>query len=93
MACSPCVLVLRHLEAFAQSTQAPENGKGEEKLGVCLSLNIARHHCRTCHCKCCSGLHTKYASCMEVERVSCNYLWNDEYGGKGSERIVGMFKA
>ncbi|KAJ3742031.1 AAA-domain-containing protein [Lentinula detonsa] len=27
IACSPCLLVLRHLEAFAQSTQAPENGK------------------------------------------------------------------
>ncbi|KAJ3843702.1 AAA-domain-containing protein [Lentinula raphanica] len=27
MACSPCLLVLRHLEAFAQSTQASENGK------------------------------------------------------------------
>ncbi len=29
VACSPCVLVLRHLEAFAQSTQATENRKGE----------------------------------------------------------------
>ncbi|KAJ8086247.1 peroxisomal assembly protein [Marasmius tenuissimus] len=25
--CAPCILILRHLEAFAQTTQAPESGK------------------------------------------------------------------
>jgi peroxin-6 len=27
--CSPCVLVMRHLEAFSQTTQPAEPGKGE----------------------------------------------------------------
>ena len=26
--CSPCILLLRHIDAFAQSTQAQEPGKG-----------------------------------------------------------------
>lgn len=27
--CAPCIIVIRHLDAFAQSTQAPEPGKGK----------------------------------------------------------------
>lgn len=37
--CSPCVLVMRHLEAFAQTTQPAEPGKGESwslSLASCM---------------------------------------------------------
>ena len=32
--CSPCVLVMRHLEAFTQTTQLTEPGKGNEQCSV-----------------------------------------------------------
>lgn len=28
--CSPCILLLKHIDAFAQSTQGLEPGKGEQ---------------------------------------------------------------
>jgi peroxin-6 len=30
--CSPCILVLRHIDAMAQTTQVAENGKGSAEL-------------------------------------------------------------
>jgi peroxin-6 len=30
--CSPCILILRYIEALAQTTQSPENGKGQYSL-------------------------------------------------------------
>ncbi|EEB91641.1 hypothetical protein MPER_09971, partial [Moniliophthora perniciosa FA553] len=42
-ACAPCILVLRHLEAFAQTTQAPEGGK-EPVLINALRNCIANAH-------------------------------------------------
>ncbi|KAJ4501694.1 P-loop containing nucleoside triphosphate hydrolase protein [Lentinula lateritia] len=44
VACSPCVLVLRHLEAFAQSTQAPENGKEPVIVNVVRDCIQSTHH-------------------------------------------------
>ncbi|KAJ4488270.1 AAA-domain-containing protein [Lentinula aciculospora] len=42
--CSPCMLVLRHLEAFAQSTQAPENGKEPVIVNVVRECIQNVHH-------------------------------------------------
>ncbi|KAJ4480455.1 P-loop containing nucleoside triphosphate hydrolase protein [Lentinula edodes] len=44
VACSPCVLVLRHLEAFAQSTQAPENGKEPVIVNIVRDCIQSTHH-------------------------------------------------
>ncbi|KIK59642.1 hypothetical protein GYMLUDRAFT_226408 [Collybiopsis luxurians FD-317 M1] len=44
IACSPCMLVLRHLEAFAQSTQAPENGKEPVIVNVVRDCIQSAHH-------------------------------------------------
>ncbi|KAE9389752.1 AAA-domain-containing protein [Gymnopus androsaceus JB14] len=44
IACSPCMLVLRHLEAFAQSTQRPENGKEPVIVNVVRDCIQSAHH-------------------------------------------------
>ncbi|KAF9066818.1 P-loop containing nucleoside triphosphate hydrolase protein [Rhodocollybia butyracea] len=42
--CSPCMLVLRHLEAFAQSTQTSENGKEPVIVNVVRDCIQDAHH-------------------------------------------------
>ena len=49
--CSPCILVLRHIEALAQTTQAPEPGKGRVVI-----TNVLNHLLMKLQCNLISGM-------------------------------------
>lgn len=46
--CSPCILVLRHLDALAQTTQSPESGKGSTVFIIFYNCGSPGHD-RTCY--------------------------------------------
>jgi ATPase family associated with various cellular activities (AAA) len=81
--CSPCILMMRHLEAFTQTTQHAEPGKGKSAMyciGVLSFFNCFRSRYRQCD----QGIIPGSLWFMEVDGISNPRVWNNDCPGSRS---------
>ena len=84
--CSPCVLLLRHVDALAQNAQVQESGKGaREKTCQCYKPVLLIEACRTCHRKRPARVHGGGAPGVARDGVSGRGGWDDERGGASAD--------
>ena len=90
--CSPCVLLLRHVDALAQNAQVQESGKGV-RGGIPLEAVLLTKVCRTSHRERPARVHGRGAPGVAHDGVSGRGDWDDERGGASADGRAVLLQA